>query len=323
MQPKYYLSPEVFRREQDKIFRKAWLFAGLTSMLPVNGDAMLRKVAGVPVRLGQSGGSLHASDGQRDLAVQAVGSLLFVNLDRAPLAITEQFSASLLESLGSCSAAWDSDVVLTTWHGRFNWKLVFENLRDPNHVRYLHGGGLADYIEQTVSVPEALLRDIAYPLSDLSPTGLHKELRRSSWGGASPALIPRRRKVPWHDKVQPWGGEDRYYDWLAYPNLHIASGNAGHSFTVESYTPVAPDRTDLELIWVMARRKQDFETAEQALIWNMHGSKQIVGEDIAMLEAIQAGLHIDAPVPVQGDYEAPNGAIERFYTTIMETEHGI
>ena len=33
MHPKYYLCSEIFNQEQEKIFKKMWIFAGLKSLL--------------------------------------------------------------------------------------------------------------------------------------------------------------------------------------------------------------------------------------------------------------------------------------------------
>lgn len=319
MRPEYYLSQEIFDREQAKIFRKTWLFAGLKTLIPAHGNTMVRMLAGFPVTISNHHGEFQAHHGKAPQTIQAVGQLLFVNLASDPMPIHDQFSPSFFSSLESCSTAWGPEVLHTVWHAKFNWKLIFENLRDMNHVRFLHGGHFANYLEMTIPVPEQLAEEATQPLADTSAPSLRAELRRFNWGGATPALIPHRRKVPWHAMVQPWGGEDRYYDWQAYPNLHIASGNAGHSFTLECYTPVAPGRTDVELFWVMARKTQDFDFSAQALLANMHGSKKIVGEDIAMLEAIQHVLHGQAPMPHQGAYEAQNSLIERCYSALMDT----
>lgn len=42
MHPKYYLSNDIFEREQQKIFRKVWLFAGLKTLLTNNADLILK-----------------------------------------------------------------------------------------------------------------------------------------------------------------------------------------------------------------------------------------------------------------------------------------
>jgi phenylpropionate dioxygenase-like ring-hydroxylating dioxygenase large terminal subunit len=220
------------------------------------------------------------------------------------------------------SNAYDTEVMVTTWHCKFNWKLIYENLRDFNHVRYLHAKSLAEYAEFPFSVDEAEVGKAAPPMADLSRAALRREMRGFSYGGPE-GDIDEVRKVPWLGMVERWGEQDAYFNWLAYPNLHIACGNGGYSFTIEHHIPVAPDRTDLEVYFVTARKKRPYAFSHQVLLANMHYSKQIVGEDVAILEAIQSVLHEQAPLPNQGAYEYTNQQIERWYTTLMETDHEI
>src|SRR5574343_1020598 len=60
MSPHYYLSPEIFEREQRKIFRKVWLFAGLRTMLTKHNAFVTRKIAGIPVVIQNFHGVLRA-----------------------------------------------------------------------------------------------------------------------------------------------------------------------------------------------------------------------------------------------------------------------
>src|SRR5256885_2719577 len=73
--------------------------------------------------------------------------------------------------------------------------------------------------------------------------------------------------------VERWRYQDVYYNWLAYPNLHIASANGGYSFTLEHHIPIAPDRTQLEIYWFTSRKKQSYASSSQILLAQMHGSK--------------------------------------------------
>src|SRR5258708_40121199 len=65
-----------------------------------------------------------------------------------------------------------------------------------------------------------------------SSYSLRNEMQRFSYGGAD-APIPDLKHFGWHDMVERWRYQDVYYNWLAYPNLHIASANGGYSFTLE------------------------------------------------------------------------------------------
>ncbi len=377
MEPRYYLSPEVFACEQRKIFRKVWLFAGLKTLLTEHNAFITRKVSGIPIVIQNFHGELRAfenvclhrsaliqsepvgrrplvcpyhawryneagqvdtipdcdaiyrfSEAQkqglklREFALRAVGNVLFVNLDENPLPLEEQFSVEFLELLESSSSSYDSEVMVTTWQGRYNWKLAYENLRDANHPRFVHPKTLAKTIKFVPKVNQEQFTESCEPLSDTSPCALRREMRRFSYGGAD-APIANLQHFGWHDHVERWGTQSAYYNWLAFPNLHIASANGGLSFTLEHHIPVAPDRTDLEIYWFSARKKQPYAFSQQVLLAQMHGSKSVVGEDVDVMERVQAALHLDAPIPTQGAYESMNRLVERWYTTLLESDHEI
>ncbi|MCW0379897.1 aromatic ring-hydroxylating dioxygenase subunit alpha [Xanthomonas sacchari] len=376
MQPRYYLSQDIFALEQRKIFRKLWIFAGLKTLLPENNCFITRKIGGVPVVIQNFQGRLRAfenvclhrsamlqtaavgrrplvcpyhawkydadgcvanipdceavygfSDAEkrgmklREFALREVGNLLFVNVDDSPLPFESQFSPDFLMSLESSSNAYDTEVMVTTWHGRFNWKLAYENLRDANHPRFVHPKSLAKTVDFVAHVDRALLEETKLPLADTSVDGLRKEMSRFSTGGAD-ADIHGMKHFGWHEKVDRWGDQDVYYNWLTFPNMHIASANGGHSFTLENHIPISANQTDVEIYWFTARKRQAYAGSHQVLLAQMHGSKLVVGEDIEIMEQVQAALHTDAPVPQQGDYEAFNRLIERWYTTMMENDDG-
>ncbi|TWQ65854.1 aromatic ring-hydroxylating oxygenase subunit alpha [Xanthomonas vasicola] len=377
MHPSYYLSTDIFEREQRKIFRKAWLFAGLKTLLPDNNCFITRRLAGIPVLIQNFKGRLRAfenvclhrsallqttavgkrplvcpyhawkydSDGQvenipecdalygfgeeerrglklREFALHEVGNLLFVNLDPNPMPIEEQFSADFIALLDSSSNAYDTEVMVTTWRGRYNWKLAYENLRDANHPRFVHPKTLAKSVSFVAEVNQEHAKESMEALQDSSPAALRREMRRFSYGGPD-APIPNLQHFGWHEKVERWGTQDAYFNWLVFPNMHIASSNGGYSFTLEHHIPVAPDRTDLEIYWFSARKKQPYGSSSQVLLAQMHGSKVVVGEDVDIMERVQAALHIDAPLPTEGAYESMNRLVERWYALLMETEHEI
>jgi carnitine monooxygenase subunit len=224
--------------------------------------------------------------------------------------------------LTSSSDAYDTEVMTTTWHGKFNWKLAYENLRDLHHPRFVHPKTLAKNVDFMPPMNGAEFEASAHALHDTSAEGLRRELQRFSYGGAD-AEIPDLRRLGWFDHVERWGDRDVYYNWLAFPNLHIASANGGHSFTLEHHIPVAPDRTDLEIYYFTARKKQRYAFSSQVLLAQMHGSKVVVGEDVEIMENVQSAMHRDSPMPNQGAYEWMNRLVERWYTTLMDTDHEI
>lgn len=378
MRPHHYLSQEIFDREQEKIFRKVWLFAGLKTLLPANNSFITRRIAGIPVVVQNFNGTLRAFENVclhrsaliqsgavgcrplvcpyhawrysehgevanipdcdaiygfaederrtlrlREFALHAVGNLLFVNLSDDPFPIEEQFDPAFLDLLESSSDSYDTEVMTTTWHGRFNWKLAYENLRDSNHPRFVHARTLAREVDFVPGVDVDLAAESLRDLEATDPGSLRREMRRFSFGGVD-GRRSDMRGFPFWDRIERWPGEeDAYYNWLAFPNLHIASPNGGRSFTIEHHIPLAPDRTDIEIYWFTARKKQPYATSAQVLLSSMHGSKLVVGEDVEVMERVQAALHAGAPVSNQGSYEFMNRLVERWYALMMETDHGI
>ena len=376
MLPKYYLSQEIFEREQKKIFRRVWLFAGLKMMVARHNAFITRKVAGIPIVIQNFHGELHAfenvclhrnaliqsepagvrplvcgyhawrynvsggveniPDGDtlygfseeersamklREFSLKVVGNVMFVNVADEPMPFEEQFSAEFIDLLESSADSYDTEVMVTTWHGKFNWKLAYENLRDPNHPRFVHSGSLAKLVSFAPEVHEAQAGEACEPIVDTTRAGLRREMHRFSSAGAD-APMPNIKAFSWRKKVERWRDQDVYYNWLAFPNFHIASAG-GYAFGLENHIPVAPDRTDLELYWVTAKKKSAYDTSTQVLLGQMHGSKRVVGEDIAIMEQVQAALHNDAPLANQGAYEFMNRLVDRWYVTLMESDHEI
>ncbi|APE46385.1 ribosomal subunit interface protein [Delftia sp. HK171] len=375
MLPKYYISQSNFERERSKIFRNAWVFAGLSNLLPENHSFITRKIAGIPIVIQNFKGQLRAfeniclhrgaplqkgpsgirplicayhawsydSEGHvknipdcdiiyhldpcekstlklREFSLQQIGQLLFINISHDPMPIEEQFTPEFIDLLRGSSEFYDSEVMTTTWHANFNWKLAQENLRDLNHVKYVHAKSLSKVSHFAITAEDA--SSIESDLIDLSTKALRQEMRKFSHGGPE-GHNHFTTHFPWMEKVERWGNIDSYFNWLAYPNLHIASGNGGYSFTIENYIPIAPGKTDVEIFFMTGRKKINYADSYQVLLSHMHYSKQILGEDIEILEAIQSGLHNEAPAPFQGAYESKNREIERWYSILMETDHGI
>lgn len=378
MQPKHYLSKDIFDLERKRIFSKLWLFAGIKQMLPEHNSFLTREVAGIPIVVQNFDGKIrafentclhrsakiqwetfgrrpllcryhgwgYAGDGTvqnipfekdiyrfseadrrclklREFAVELVGSIIFINLAVDPIAITDQFSEAFLETLSASSDTYDSEVMHTTWQGKFNWKLAYENLRDSNHVRFVHAQSLAKYVTfQSVIDPVASAR-ARYPLRDPeSRFTVLKELRQLSHGGADSEIV-NMPSFGWHDLINRFGVDDVYYNWLAYPNLHIASADGGYSFTVEHHIPISPSHTEIEIYRFTARKQKNYVYSHQVLLSHMHGSKVVVGEDVKIMEMVQAGLHQGSPAARQGEYEALNKIVERWYETVMEAGHDL
>lgn len=254
----------------------------------------------------------------RRFALEVVGGLVFVNLSDAPLPITDQFSPELLESLRSVSMAFDGEVLQATFHTQLNWKLAYENLRDSHHPRYVH----AQSLYQKVKFPVVLDEPGIAASRQLRQQGVHSRDEALSWlrgfsNGGLNAPMEELVPYPWHAKVERYGDQDWYYNWLVFPNLHLASGSGGYSFIIEHHVPVSAGRTDVVVHYVTAKKKVKYAASAAVLLAHLQGAETVLREDFQVMERIQAGLHAQAPTAVLGDFESSNQTIEHWYLDLM------
>ncbi|MGI4718298.1 MAG: aromatic ring-hydroxylating oxygenase subunit alpha [Janthinobacterium lividum] len=255
----------------------------------------------------------------RRFAVECVGNLVFVNLSPQPMPIRQQFGAATIATLAQSSLAYDSEVLVATYDARFNWKLVYENLRDAHHPRFLH----ARTLNRSARFDAIVNDDALAGLRRMREGGVPDQARamallRSFSGGGRDVPIDPVVRQPWFDELERYRDQDWYYNWLVFPNLHIASGTGGYSFAIEHHIPVGPGRTEAIVYFVTAKKKRPYPASAAVLHQLMMGIDEILREDIAVLEQIQRTLHPEARPAHQGDYEYINAGIEHWYMDLME-----
>ncbi len=255
----------------------------------------------------------------RRFALECVGNLVFVNLSAEPMPIRQQFGAALLASMAQSSLAYDGEVMMTTYEGKFNWKLAYENLRDSVHPKFLHTRSLYKEVKFEPVINEGALAALSAQRGAPTPERARAlALLRSFSGGGRDTPIENFAHQPWFDHVERYRDQDWYYNWLAFPNLHIASPTAGYSFIIEQHVPVGPGRTDLIVHAVLAKKKKRFSGALAVLHGTMMGLERVLREDVGVLEDIQRTLHPGAKAAHLGDYEFINAGIEHWYLAVME-----
>lgn len=260
----------------------------------------------------------------RQFAVHCIGNLIFVNLAAEPIAIDKQFSPQLITKLTEVSGAFDGEVLIARFNTRLNWKLAYENLRDGMHPRYVHPVSIYPVVRFQPSIDEARLKwTRAYHAHGSTTADDHLDvLRRLSRGGLSEP-IPNMERHAWHEYVTRYGKDDWYLDWLVYPNLHIASASGGHSFIIEHHQPVAPDRTELVVYYVTARKTRPYAFSPAVLLSHIKGADVVLREDIDIMEQVQRSLHRESPRAMLGDFEHENMMVERWYMDVMEGNHAL
>lgn len=247
----------------------------------------------------------------KEFNIKILGNYIFINLSSDPIDFDEQFSKELQESLMEHSNLIDHCFVRTKWKCNFNWKLVFENLRDFNHINYVHSKSFANYVDFII--------DTKKPKEFDKEISSHLKIKDFSTFGDD-SSIKKMRSAPWHSKSERFRNNDSYYNWLVYPNLHIASPNGGHSFIIELYTPLSPSETEIEVFWVMGKSKEkaSIQNRDQILLHHMRACRRILDEDISILEKTQETLHNESTKQNLGIYEIKNKKINSWYLNLIE-----
>lgn len=233
------------------------------------------------------------------LHIEQVGQLLFVNFAREPLPLNEQFTEEFIEQLRDVSAHLDSQIVYSCHRVRFNWKLTMENVKDYNHVPFVHP-------KTFLPAMSAVVKDI--PVEPGQPSVVHQMLVAGQAPALSSLSYPTRAPLKpyrnWFaDLCHGYGNEDAYYTWFIYPNVNFASVKGEH-FLLQQFDPVAPGETDYHL-WMMTAKRKDMRTDFTALLSTLiRGERTVIAEDTVILERMQEGLSERSGRFMHGDYES-------------------
>jgi phenylpropionate dioxygenase-like ring-hydroxylating dioxygenase large terminal subunit len=232
-----------------------------------------------------------------EFAVREVGDLMFVNLAPDPLPIERQFSSALLEVLSSCSAKMDTQYVYTRYECAFNWKLGIENIKDPLHVEVLHRDTFPDYFDTRAD------RGAVPPMD-------HAADPSRDWPRPLLSAVSDVWDVPmseggrdWHALVERLDGRDAYRGIHLFPNVNLMIV-AGAVFSIQVYNPLAPGRTEIQMMAATTRPTAAFPHKPLVLWEHLKSDMTVLREDIECLESLQAGLGAVEFEFEHGAYEA-------------------
>lgn len=238
----------------------------------------------------------------RKLHLEEVGHLLFVNFSQDPLALEDQFAPEFLAKLREVSEHLDTQIIYSCHRARYNWKLNMENVKDFNHVPFVHPKTFMPLIS---SAPKAEPEN-----GDVrAENSVFRLLLGANDVPALPLLsystaAPIKPYKTWFsDQCHPYRkGEHAYYNWFIYPNVNFGSVS-GEQFHLQQFDPVSPSETDYHL-WVMTAKRADMRTELTALLSSlMRGERAVIKEDTVVLERLQDGL-VEGSLPfMHGDYE--------------------
>lgn len=254
-------------------------------------------------------------------ALQVVGSFIFVNLSANPMPITEQYKPDLLRVLEVLSAHFSPYASYTHFTTDYNWKLNFENVVDWNHVKFVHErsfapameyvgpgwiapapregtflfgeGGPLEHVPFTVDLPD----NQEVRLSDLSRFGRAYFQHTPRWF------------LPMLENPFDVGGS---LTCSLYPNVNFGCIH-GEQFYLQQFVPLSPGHTEYHSWMFTARFKADVPPQPQ-LLWALHhGEKNVLEEDIQLLNALQRTLWTAPSLGIMGAQEGPLNRMGRWY----------
>jgi phenylpropionate dioxygenase-like ring-hydroxylating dioxygenase large terminal subunit len=244
----------------------------------------------------------------REYAVETVGELVFVNLDKNPIPISEQFAPELIERLKDISGHFSEVSVHTEIPVRYNWKLNFENVLDHQHVPYVHP---KTFLPLMRSASEHKEREPAsgdkQPISD--------RLVDQSWFSTTPIQI---ESWPWHNMVDRYGPTGTYHNHFLFPNVNFISVG-GLVFLIQQFEPVSATETRVVFTLCAARSQTRLPALPAILRGHLKGEVEVLMEDVNYLEGLQASLHEGSPVVHHGQYEHRLVGFGQTYLRWLET----
>ena len=211
----------------------------------------------------------------------------------------------MLERLKDISRHFGTVSIHSEIDTRYNWKLNFENVVDPEHVPYVHPrsfqpllGNAGDGSPATARHAEAYAEPSARVLdqSRFSATPMRVE----PW--------------PWHQRVDRFGPADTYHNHFLFPNVNFISV-AGLIFLVQQFEPVSAARTQVRFTLCAARSHGRLPALPAILRGHLNSEVQVLMEDVGYLEQLQAQLTEGAPAATHGRYEH---AVVGFGLTYLE-----
>lgn len=237
------------------------------------------------------------------VSLERLGDFLFLNASTNPLKITDQFDQSIIESLEKTRDKFSSVNLSLSLKSKFNWKLIFENLRDPLHPIYLH--------------PKSLTQEVDFYSTDKDPTGDLSEIKDikeiSCYSRDGDLRSSTAEYKKWFEHCD--NGEN-YLNWLLFPFTHIPSPDGGVLYAVENYVPISANETRFDLHLYITKSKGRVPELAVLYEWLMK-AKIVLTEDFDAICRVQEVINQSDQNQYLGNYELQNLRINRFLDKVV------
>ena len=238
--------------------------------------------------------------------ITILGNFIFVKLTKNRFAIEDQFDTYIIKSLRLISKMLDKNYRTFQETRPFNWKLNFENLRDALHPAVLHSSTLAKGVDFSAQYEEC------EPLYKKIGLWLHlKHTSSLSKDGES-----KSKEKGYLDDIATPSLGNGYYNWLLFPNFHMATPDGGRSYSIEFLNPTGPGMTDIYHYNIINKLKTKEDT-NKILSQRMEEGRPVLEEDYWALENVQKALPFTEREQNVGVYEHYNINIANIYRRLI------
>jgi len=239
--------------------------------------------------------------------ISVIGIFIFIKIKKNNFKIEKQFDLAIIKSLKLLSKMLQENYGEFFETRNFNWKLNFENLRDSLHPPVLHSktlGKQVDFSDQYKDVPPIYKMLGRLPLRYASSFTKDGENKNNKVGILDDLIKP---SFP-----------NGYYNWLLFPNFHMATPDGGRSYSIEVHNPISATQTEISH-YVIMNKSNDKEDIflEEAIEHRLRGLRPVYEEDYGVCESIQGVLKFTDREQNVGCYEHYNMNIASLYRRIV------
>ena len=264
-----------------------------------DGGGILKTIPGAAKYYGEPAKALQQSASIQKVNAVRVGDFVFINPAENQISISDQFDEYVIAGLELTRDKIGPSMVEMTFELPFNWKLIFENLRDGLHPTFLHKTSLTNEVHFSFADTykgETAKKDLdLMDISNFSADGEHK------------GLNPSHR-----DGFELIGSENRNLNWLLFPYTHIVSPDGGALISIENYVPVSPDKTRLELRLHITKSLGNSSPIPVLRRW-LGKVMVVLKEDFDAVISVQQNARVSNMEQHLGNYESFNHSVNKWF----------
>ena len=231
----------------------------------------------------------------QNLAAARVGDLVFINAGEKPSPIERQFKPHVIEALELSRDKLGDIFLEVSIELKFNWKLIFENLRDGLHPLYLH--------------KETLNKEVDFSFIKSFRPSQRKTIENiDEISSFSRDGFVRNIDAPHTSNFEKLDDKNMYLNWLLFPYTHIASPDGCALLGIENYVPISVHKTRLDLTLCITRSHGRASPIPILHRW-FQKSSMVFKEDFDAVESIQRNSQNSRMSQHLGMYENRNISI--------------